>query len=269
MTASILAPITGAELNYQFHSEGLRARLFPTLVAEGPTQALVRIAERFECSKHLQGWECQGIVDIREALFAHYNSEETINSTYILAPHTHWSTDRPIIYNYDPIIQQYQIGHHAVSEAECYTPVSFTLAGDTLLPYEWADSSIKIDCSKHNAMCAVFSDLHNRFNDRKYPLGIGIDFRFKDSLKQKNLATVETELEQHSDDFCRIMQLDDYLAEGLTLKNVEQVAWSAAVDPIHKLDPQQRVALSHIRQMLSEKSSVNERRNLIKAIEAI
>lgn len=64
------------------------------------------------------------------------------DSISILAPHTHWHYDRPIIYKYNAAHNRYVVGLHSVQAEDLYRPVSFIVHNGRIFAYEWLDVSV-------------------------------------------------------------------------------------------------------------------------------
>ena len=222
-------------------------------VAEGPEEAFERIEQFFQTTPRIDGNNISGIIAIRDSLFELCDDKAHINSLSLMASHTHWEEKRPIIYHYLPEKDYYVIGEHPIEPNADYTPVSFVFSESGLFPYEWAHPSVKINQEEWKIVFDIGKKLNTKLHNKQYPIGICIDFRFKQSLFEISAATVEQGIrDKHPDyqGFSYIIPLLERNATTPTEGDTIQVSWHSRSDKLYAFSKEEKTALSALRKEL-------------------
>ncbi|MBL0237898.1 MAG: hypothetical protein IPQ02_15135 [Saprospiraceae bacterium] len=172
-----------------------------------------------------------GIVDIRDNLFQISEHKEFANAFAIVASHTHWIDRKPIIYHYLKQENKYIIGTHSIHPDEIYYPVTFAFHDNFPLAFEWCESKL-INENELNVAIDIVIILNKSIFEKKYPLGIAIDFRFKSTLFEKSLPTIELPIDERRNKFfgySEIITLEKYETNQQG-EMTEQVAWQPFSD---------------------------------------
>jgi hypothetical protein len=225
-------PVTGRALGAAVEN-GYLQRLFPALVANNPSAAKARIEQHFGCYPGLDGTNIDGIVAIRDTLFALTGDTRYAHALMIAAPHTHWSFDTPIVVRKSG--DDYAIGPCSPRSTERYAPVSFVFSADGPLAFEWVDESIGLE-EEISDIYDVIRRLNGRLHSYNWPLGISLNFRFKALFSDQEIATVEFPIDDYDDDVpALVVPIERY--HGTRLADGEaQVAWHAYSDFAYGLD---------------------------------
>jgi hypothetical protein len=240
--------VTGKELLALFEDGSYADLLFSKKVTFDASNALNRIREFYGRQPDTDGGNIPGIKQIREVLFDIATDKRPIHGLAIIAPHTHTKEKRPIIYTYHPLENAYVTGFHRVKEDSYYRPVTFVFSKDGVLPYEWVHESVAIDQSELEQCSQLIQDLNGSLKDRDLPLGIAIDFHFRDSLYG------EAERVQRIEDptwpgFATIVHQTSVAGDQVT----EQVSWHALSDRIDVLSKTEINQLNEFRLYRKEK----------------
>jgi hypothetical protein len=226
-------PVSGRTLRGAV-ADGYLQQLFPGLVADDPTAAKVRIAQHFGCFPSADGTNIEGIVAIRDKLFALTEDTRYPHALMIAAPHTHWSFDTPIVIRMSG--DDYAIGPCSPRPTERYVPVSFVFSADGPLAFEWVDESIPLDQDEISDICDVIRRLNVEVHAYNWPLGISLNFRFKPLFSDRIVATVEFPIDDYNDDVpALIVPIERYPGPPIP-PGEAQVAWHAYSDFAYGLD---------------------------------
>jgi hypothetical protein len=217
--------VTGKELLALFEDGSYADLLFSKKVTLDASNALNRIHKFYGRKPNTNGGNIPGIKEIRELLFDIATDKRPLHGLSIIAPHTYCKERRPVIYTYYPLENAYVIGLHRVNEDSHYRPVTFVFSKDGVLPYEWVHESVAIDQTELAQCSQLIQDLNGSLKDRDLPLGIAIDFPFRDSLYG------EAERVQIIEDptwpgFATIVHQTSIVGDEVT----EQVSWHALSD---------------------------------------
>lgn len=260
--------IDGAELLSLFRDEQHHKKLFPGLIAPGPSIAVRRIASRFRVPDDFQPWEVEGIRTFRALIDEFVDQPEVCNGLAILAPHTHWEPALPIVYTFDRDKDRYLVGNLAPNAGTHYTPVSFVFSDDGPLPYEWCDSTIEINNRSWHKLVQVIEHVGRVVSDLGWPLGLGFDFRFKNSLLDDTVPTVELPVEEsdHSK-LSQVIRFSTFIESGGRESEIEQVSWTAQSEKVLGLGQQEQAVLTRLRQQLRSLETKAERLSAIASLQ--
>lgn len=265
--SGLLSPLKGSDLIYLYTL--ISDTLFPGFVSENPGVAVEKVERFFSVRPNLDGNNISGITEIRDNIFETADNTEVINAFTIIAPHTHWRDNKPIIYHYNKVRDRYIIGPHAIDPDKIYTPVSFVFYKGNPLPFEWADYTCAIDEKEFIRCKEIIIKLNEEYSGRHLPLGIAVDFRFKKSLFINFGATVEIPEENEvSPDygFSYILSHDSFVEEQAG-KATEQVAWHARSIRTLSLTKDEEKLLSDLRRLIDSVENENEKSGLLNSIE--
>jgi hypothetical protein len=109
---------------------------FPEFVLESPSKAALRIFHYYQQYPSVDRNNIAGTVAIWDLLYQQGVTREQVNCLSVIAPHTHWESDQPVIYCYEELAKKYVIGQHKVVASKKYFPVSFVLGGDQPISFE-------------------------------------------------------------------------------------------------------------------------------------
>jgi len=211
-------------------TRGYLNRLFPRYVADNPESALQRIEERFGRRASADGRNVDGIVFIRDALFE--INHRAASAVVIVASHTHWFFDKPIVIRKTDL--DYIANIQDPADTSYYVPVSFVFSPEGPLAYEWVDESVELDDRELAEIFDAIAALNNRVAAFDWPLGIALNYRYKPLFSEKIVATVEYQISD-DDEAAAIVPIDRYLA-GPDAAATEQVGWHAYSDFAYGLD---------------------------------
>lgn len=223
--------------------------LFPNLVADTVVSSLERLESFFGTKPDLYGSNIELFQVIREEIFYELNNESAINSLMLVAPHTHWDGENPIVYSYDEECKKYFIGHQKIKPENYYLPVSFVFYKSNAHPYEW------LSTNKIGGLEQEIIELSQKISNSNFfksspsvPIGLCINFRFKESLNVIGERTVETP----SDDpkLAVIETYSEYIEKNESDYHTEQVAWTAICDLSYDLKADELNLLREMRKKL-------------------
>jgi len=262
-------PILGEKLLELY--PGYLKNVFPNYVSDTPKIAIKKITDYFNVTPSINGNNVSGIVDIRDRLFKLSEKKEFVNAFAIVASHTHWVDRKPIIYHYLKSKNCYIIGTHPINPDSTYHPVSFAFNSNFPLAFEWCEGLSLIE-DEYKIAFDLVNNLNDEIQNKNYPIGISIDFRFKKSLFEKPIASVELPIDETGHDFfgySKIVSLE-YFESTRKGEGTEQVAWHPFSDLILGLNQAEMEILNKLRLFVfndsnnSALSKLNKITNIIK-----
>jgi hypothetical protein len=229
-------------------------------VYDSPTDSLKVISDLFQQHPNTSGSNIIGINDIRNIFFDINKKEEECNALTIVAPHTHWSSDIPINYSFDETHNRYIVGPQTIDYNVIYRPVSFVFLDKFPVPYEWVDNTILINDVELQRAYELIYNLNIQISTFNYPLGIAINFRFKDSLFDEPEGSVEIPIvgERENDGLSNILTFDNFTAQKSN-DSTEQVSWSIKSEKFLSINNEEFKLLQEIRKLMDSKSDTNNR----------
>lgn len=258
--------VTGRALAKIAASEQQRARL-SNWVASSPGAALRRLEIVFGVAPTPSGSNIEGILQLREALYdACRDAPEVLHSFLIVAPHTHWGAETPVVLSREAA--GYRIGPASLNGEELYTPISFAFTPEGICAYEWADASIEFSSIELHRVYHVIRAVHEKFADNNWPLGISLNCRFKELLEPPVEATLEYSGDDPKNDSSAIYLLSKFKNQS-EHRNYAQVGWHPYSDHCYDLAPkltQQLKSLRNISENLSD-SDRAQLRDLLRDLE--
>jgi hypothetical protein len=244
-------PILGMNLDILYSNYS--NYLIPEFIADNPNLALKQIKKTFKKKPNVDGNNIEGIVKLRNEIFTIAKKEKYINPFVITASHTHWDKPKPVIYKFDKNNKRYLIGQHKIDKKLIYYPVSFVFDNQNYLPYEWA-VNINFITNEYIKAISIVRMLTKKINVTKYPLGISIDFRFKNSLFDKPIPTVELpidEIENKYYGYSEIITLENFESSQIE-ETTEQVGWYPFSDYLLNLDNSEQKILNELRTLIRQ-----------------
>lgn len=257
--------VKGFELNYLFENLSYTNLIFSNKVIYGASESLQRIQNFYGVSPSLDGKNIDDFIIIRDILYNATENKKLLNGLVIIAPHTHWREIKPVIYKYDPSKEAYIIGNHVIDVNKEYIPVTFVFNNGFPLAYEWAESSIPINQIEwklcHNLICS----LNEKLIGTDIPLGIAIDFRFRDSLLNVPESSLEIPIENESSTYKGF----SYIINN-TVRNEEdeseQVSWHAISELVYNFTESETLILNELRYELNLMQDPIARENRLKEL---
>jgi hypothetical protein len=253
LTVPLQCWISGERLS-ELYSPNYIDDLTRTGVASSPAVALARIEHSFGSKASLSGCNIFGIDWFREEIQKHPQVIYVRNALVITAPHTHWHSKNPTIIS--SAGRRYLIGPRNIHTNNRYLPVSFVFSASGPLAYEWADETITIDTKQASVALEAVQWLNERAWKSSWPLGIGLNFRFKDLFSPEIIPNLECQLEDledldnPSEPLAEIHRTADYVATRHN-PNVEQVAWGLTFSSSYNLSAGETAAICALRRHLS------------------
>jgi len=270
--------VKGSDLGKEFASQEYLDKLFP-MIADDPYIAVDVIEDFFKIAPNLDGNNISGFRVIRDVLFDICEKKEYINSFSLMAPHTHWEDRVPTVYHFDPENERYIIGPHQLEANAEYLPVTFVFTEMGPMPYEWAHPSVKLDKEEWKKAFDLVCELNSIVWSHQYPIGVNMDFRFKDSLFEVSKSSIELPINDSDpqfEDFSYITLKEDLMAQeekeiqGNTKKKsggkVVQVSWHPRSMKLYNFSNKEKDILDSFRNELDAMSD-NERLSYIKKLE--
>ena len=250
----IIAPISGTELLNLYKRDRYARFVSLSKVFDDPSTALKYIVEYYDDLPSIEGRNNPDITYIRDVIYSKVDPAniDLIGSLTITAPHTHWpgleADDR------------YLIGPIQIQEHYEYFPVSFVWGDTVPLPYEWADSSVGIVESEWQQAYEVITKVNKILCLQNIPFGIAVDFRFRDSLFEASIPSMEFPFEKKESNYglSYIISGLDNLPDHILL-NTEQVAWHALSEQIYQFSAKEILLLNRYRKLLDDLPSLAER----------
>lgn len=219
--------VTGRELSDLF-SRGY-GELLASHVARTPAMARKRIHQRWGSDLTLSGAHVPGISLVRQAIRATSPDPRVPHGLAITAPHTHWDDGLPILISFNG--SAYLLGERVPEPEARYNPVSFTFSRDGPIPYEWIDQSVQVDQYELETLWDVVAAVNHAVADEELPLGLALNFRFKQLLDQAEIPTAEFQGTGPAagTSLCVIYRYDD--VDPRSTGDLEQVSWHAFPGP--------------------------------------
>lgn len=219
LTSSVIKKSYSGNELYSLISEDYFDELYQKHVHKEPDTALKFIAEYFGEAVDELGSNNIAISLIRDVVAQFFEAQQQAYFIMIVAPHTHWDVNRPIIYSNDDTLRRYLVGLQHIDASAEYRAVSFVFSEMEILPYEWIDRSIKIDPDELSYAYEAVGEIFKSTDCSQWPFGISIDFRFKQSLFDCCKNTIESStLNENILKITEACEDDQYLV---------QVGWSA------------------------------------------
>jgi hypothetical protein len=260
--------INGNKLKNYFNDVKYKSIIFSSKVASDPTTALEKIEAFYGQKPTVDGSNIQHIKEIRDFVVQKVSDKKWLRGLTIMAPHTHWDTLQPTIYNYQN--DKYIIGPHKVLDQQLYTPVSFVFSIDGPIPYEWTDQSVLIEKRDWNICYDLIYQVNDELKLYNIPLGLTIDFRFKNSLFEIGDSSLEVPIEELNNEFYGFSRIES--GHPILKKNnqmtTEQVSWHALSDLIYDFTSEELLLLEKLNSVISAIGDPEEKRDFIKKLEA-
>lgn len=254
----MLKKITGKSL-FDLAQSGYFDIIYPEYVSESVNAGLKKIEIFFGTRPNAYGSNIDAFKEIRDSIFLLSKGSNIINSLNIAIPHTHWEGQNPVIYRFQEKSNKYIIGHHPPDLSKEYFPVSFVFSEKEVLPYEWLEYDSKIKEKEFYQAYDLLIELHKKTAVNKWPLGVNIDCRFKATLSQESVPTVEVPLnEDDLEGFAFVQKYSEYIQTDGP-EHTDQVAWPAISELSYNLKPNELNILRNLRSKMSELSSDLER----------
>jgi hypothetical protein len=176
----------------------------------------------------------------------------------ILAPHTHWSYSRPILYKYCASQDRYIVGLHEVNPEEWYRPVSFIAHNRCVFAYEWLDESVPLDdLVWERAVQKIHSILRDSVTDEE-PISLGVDFRFREDTGRENSHSESGSVEFPVNIRSANKQEFSLIVRGAVAQEIDfgsreslAVGWPCRSIGYYDLSPEQARLLDAIKAMLT------------------
>lgn len=263
--------VSGKKLATGFAASDYLDKLFPK-IADDPYLAADAIKDFFDAPPAINGDNISGFTALRDKLFSICTDTKWINSLILMAPHTHWEDRVPTIYQFDTDKDYYVIGPHEIEENEEYIPVSFVFSDMGPLPYEWAHKSINLDRKEWKIAFDLIAELNDLVWSENYPIGVSIDFRFKESIFEFGKSTVELPINEKDpafEDFAYITRLEDHMEEVKQTNgedNSVQVSWHPRSEKLYAFSSKEMDIMDSLRKELGAMNE-EERMQYIKELE--
>lgn len=262
-------PISGTELLFLFKTTNYANLLFKDRIVFGADTAIEQIEKKLGERPLASGDNISEIQNIRDLLFADSNSMLDLNGLTIIAPHTHWQKKAPVIYSFLPEKQGYVVGPQQIKNNITYTPVSFVFSEEFPLCYEWIDETILLDKREWQESFNIIRKLNEMLSLEKSLFGIAIDFRFRSSLKEEPVSSLELpvdfEQEGIDKDFSFIVNQSKKI-ERNGPSVIDQVAWHPFSRKFYNFSEDEMAILESIRDQLTAENSVEDREAILKAL---
>ncbi|OJW77925.1 MAG: hypothetical protein BGO69_10775 [Bacteroidetes bacterium 46-16] len=257
---TLLNPITGVELNSLFNNVDFVQSIYTTRVSPDPSLAVERIARFYGVKPSVSGDNVSDMITIREKLVEIASDASILYAFALTAPHTHWPVGKPVIYSFISNKDCYHIGHLTIKEDCFYTPTSFVFSEDGPIPYEWADETIVIDKHELQQCYEIVHAINSNLLIKELPIGIAIDFRFRNSLKK---------WPQRSLEFPSSNPSHSVIQRGLVENNVnlntsmEQVSWHALSELLYSFSEPEKLLLTELSALVEKANGVIEKEAII------
>lgn len=224
---TVLNPISGRLLR-DFILDGYLRLISPNYVSNTAQESIIKIKERYGCIPDSNGYNNVEICNYQNLLFEHSGGLPYVYAFVITAPHTHWDSEMPITYHYEFDKNRYLIGPREITDNRIYTPVSFIFTQFGVLPYEWADDSVIINDNEFKSSIIVLQKIFSGLREFPSCFGVSINFRFKTSLYDFPLISIEHPIDGISEknELAEILLVNDY-ENKYGDEQVEQVAWTS------------------------------------------
>lgn len=121
-----------------------------------------------------------------------------------------------------------------VKPDERYIPVTFVFSEKGPLAYEWVDESIPLDDADLRDVFDVITRLNDRLWPRNWPLGISVNYRFKELFSDRIVGTIEYPI--GTIDSSAIIVPAERFPGDLNGPDLGQVGWHAYSDFAYGLD---------------------------------
>ena len=230
--------------------------VYQSFVSDTPGIAIKRITNFFNQPPSINGNNIFGIVDIRDTLFKVSKQKEFVNAFAIVASHTHWKDRKPITYHFLQEENRYIIGTHSINPAKTYYPVSFAFNDKFPLAFEWCESKL-INENELKVAAEIVIELNKSVAKKMYPIGIAIDFRFKSSLFEKPVPSIELPIDETKNEFYGYSEIItlEYFEANQQGEETEQVAWQPFSDLMLGLDEDELEVLNNLRFLVSSEKN--------------
>lgn len=239
--------VVGKDLKEIFR-QGYGRVLFPRKVAASSGEALRRLREFYGALPDGDGHNISGITYLRRLLWIKTAARHHLAAFSIVAPHTHWDKVRPIVISSDG--NRYSSSARDLDPHKTYFPVSFVFSDEGPLPYEWADDSVSVDSAALKTCFAIIKKVNRAIHSQNLPLGISLNFRFKELMEERILPTIEYSDPGRPDSAAAaILPMHAFLTEYGGGDHV-QVGWHAYHDAAYQLTAKETNAVRLIRESL-------------------
>jgi hypothetical protein len=172
----------------------------------------------------LSGVNVPHIQEIRDWFYENGHSQDLAHGLLVSAPHTHWRLGEPVVMSKKD--DYYVIGNQKIDWDAEYTPISFVLTNQGVLPYEWADESIAFEKDEIATVFSVLEAIRPFFVNRGIRLGLGLNFRFKQSLfSHEQKSSRETLFNDGQPDGLGTIREMTEAALAIDTNEFEQVYW--------------------------------------------
>ncbi|MBK6340963.1 MAG: hypothetical protein IPN93_12780 [Bacteroidetes bacterium] len=253
----MLQPIKGSLLK-QTIQNGYLIFIFQDYVSNTVVEAKEKIRDRYGFVPDADGYNNSDINKLQHLLFKYTGGLPKVHGFVITAPHTHWDNRKPVIYHSDKENNRYIIGPQDIYIDNIYIPVSFVFTPFGILPYEWIDNSIILNESEYDFCIKALHNTEEHITEYPYLFGISLNFRFKKSLYDFPIISVEHPV---------VLNNNTELAEILLVKNsadkygtemLDQVAWTPVPKDKMQLNQEEEEIYTAILNSMAELSDVEK-----------
>lgn len=203
-----------------------------SFVAPSPRRALWYIESIYGHVPDRLGTNCLGLAQLRSVIadIAGDNGEAFANALLLVAPHTHWAP-APIIQTFERDQGKYLVG--VQDGVPPFHAVSFAFGEAGPFPFEWSDSTCKVQKSDLKTIWQFISVLNQRvvsssWYREPFPFGVSINHRFKSPFDPPAFSTHESPAPDPSVLSCIVRTSS---GKALNDTHFDQVGWSAATPP--------------------------------------
>lgn len=229
-------------------------------IANNPEIALARLKKFYGEVPNVSGSMNPGINYLRDLIYTlseELSQPSLSNAFVIVAPHTHWKPSSVITYQFDSDKSRYIIGPHPVNSAGTYLPVSFSFNNGCSFAYEWVIADL-VDNNSIEDLYKIVGKVALTASKDAPGFGLSIDFRFKATLTDKSINTIEIPIDDKDDLFDGFSEIiTEHNHAALSDPNgLEQVAWGAKSDKLLGLDEVELELLNDLRKFLSQNKTL-------------
>jgi hypothetical protein len=185
----------------------------------------------------------------------------------IVAPHTHWDENRPVVIQADGV--RYLAGPMLIDVRRKYRAVSFVFSPQGPLAYEWADSSVKLNLSKLSRLYELIMSICGELRacELRWPFGLSINYRFRRLGSNEMPSTTEYPAPEKAlrEDQISAIVPTHVIRHKLKDGEVEQVAWHAFASDLTRTSTLTRNVKLQIEDILNANSEGPDRDCILRA----
>ncbi len=238
-------PIVGKDL-LEFYKNNNYGKLINSLLPDSPGEAIKDIYQYFGVLPSKSGHNISKIRDLNRILHQLDPSKKYRNALMIVAAHTHWNENLPIIIEKHE--DKYIIGVKEPDVNSFFLPISFMLSEERVYPYEWAATSLNLNIKDVNRCIKMIEEIGVHTSSNHF--GISINYRFKnifDPITKPNIEKPSNEKILGFSDLSVIEEVSDINDLNVNHKRLkpEQISWR--FNSYHDLDQYELEILNMIR----------------------